>query len=188
MERLKLELGRYPRIEDLFYMAFKISVEASQLEKLELGVKIDPKAHDIYEHKNSAKGLISVPLDIDQSLNDLKKALESSFYTSRLLTHSRRLLTLFLLGETNQKGFFNIENSFMKSFDQNIDSFDMLNEPNQKFNTKKNNQEEFSDFFHSNPINYTNKTFENEGEIFIKENLKISIDTVVESYNKTIGK
>ena len=48
-ERLKAELGRYPRIEDLFFLSFKIEIDPSQLKKVELGVKIDPRVHDIYK-------------------------------------------------------------------------------------------------------------------------------------------
>ena len=50
-ERLKAELGRYPRIEDILFVNFKIQVDPNQLKKLELGVKIDPRAHDIYTRK-----------------------------------------------------------------------------------------------------------------------------------------
>jgi len=47
-ERLKAELGRYPKIEDLFFLNFKIVIDTTRLNKLETGVKIDPRAHDIY--------------------------------------------------------------------------------------------------------------------------------------------
>ncbi len=47
-ERLKAELGRYPKIEDLFFLNFKIVIDTTKLNKLETGVKIDPRAHDIY--------------------------------------------------------------------------------------------------------------------------------------------
>jgi hypothetical protein len=47
-DRLKAELGRYPKIEDLFFLNFKIVIDTTKLKKLETGVKIDPHAHDIY--------------------------------------------------------------------------------------------------------------------------------------------
>ena len=47
-ERLKAELGRYPRVEDLFFLNFKIVIDTAKLKKLETGAKIDPRAHDIY--------------------------------------------------------------------------------------------------------------------------------------------
>ena len=51
LERLKAELGRYPRMEDLFFINFKIEIENSKIDQLELGAKIDPKVHNIYESK-----------------------------------------------------------------------------------------------------------------------------------------
>lgn len=48
MERLKGELGRYPRVEDLFFINLRVVLEAEQVKPLELGVKIDPTAHNIY--------------------------------------------------------------------------------------------------------------------------------------------
>lgn len=48
LERLRAELGRYPRIEDLFFINFKVEIDTSKLKSVELGVKIDPKAHNIY--------------------------------------------------------------------------------------------------------------------------------------------
>ena len=48
LERLRAEIGRYPRIEDLFFMSFKIEVSPDKVPKTELGVKIDPRVHNIY--------------------------------------------------------------------------------------------------------------------------------------------
>jgi hypothetical protein len=105
MERFKKELGRYPRTEDLFFINLRVVLDPSQVKDIELGGKIDPHAHNIYTDHNKSRVLISHSLDIDMSLGDLKKSLESSLYTSRLLVHSRRLLALYLLAETNQKGW-----------------------------------------------------------------------------------
>jgi hypothetical protein len=50
-ERLKAELGRYPRVEDLFFINFKIEIDPSRVKKVEIGVKIDPHLYDIYKSK-----------------------------------------------------------------------------------------------------------------------------------------
>ena len=44
----------------------------------------------------------------------------------------------------------------------------------------------FNDIFHSNPINFANKTFDHPHEVFIKE-ISINLSTVIESYTKSIG-
>jgi hypothetical protein len=43
-----------------------------------------------------------------------------------------------------------------------------------------------NDMFHSNPINFANKNFENPNEVFVKD-INISLPTVIESYTKSIG-
>ena len=50
-ERLKAELGRYPRIEDLFYVDLKVQLDRDYINKIDLGVKIDPRVHDVYSSK-----------------------------------------------------------------------------------------------------------------------------------------
>lgn len=50
-ERLKAELGRQPRADDLFFIQFKIQIDPSKVKPLNLGVKIDPRVHDIYDSK-----------------------------------------------------------------------------------------------------------------------------------------
>ena len=47
--------------------------------------------------------VVSVPLDITQSLETLRSVLDSSQYTSRALQHSRKLLILYLAGQQNSK-------------------------------------------------------------------------------------
>ena len=103
-ERLKAELGRQPKPEDLLLIQFKIQIEGSVIKPLNLGVKIDPRVHDIYENGERAKKLISVPLDIAQSKQMLNDALGDTLYTSRLLIHSRRLFSVYLLSKSKQKG------------------------------------------------------------------------------------
>lgn len=48
LERIKAEIGRYPRMEDLLFMHFKIEINPEKVTKSELGVKIDPRVHNIY--------------------------------------------------------------------------------------------------------------------------------------------
>ena len=48
-EKLKSELGRYPTIEDLYFFNLKVEIDTDNLKKIELGVKIDPRVHDIYQ-------------------------------------------------------------------------------------------------------------------------------------------
>lgn len=48
-EKLKAELGRYPTIEDLYFFNLKVEIDPDKLKKIELGVKIDPRVHDIYK-------------------------------------------------------------------------------------------------------------------------------------------
>lgn len=139
--------------------------------------------------------MISHPLNLEQSFEDLNKSLEASFYASRLLIHSRRLLALYILVETNQKGkdyifliilgkiekqicfieFFNLETTeFMKAQESFRDSHEQIS----KFAN--------SDYFHSNPLNYACKKFEDETDVFIKGVVQIKLETVVESFKKTI--
>ncbi len=69
-----------------------------------MGVKIDPRLYDIYKTDNKSKELISVSLNTEESLKNLKTSLENSLYTSRALMHARRLLSVYLLAQTNQMG------------------------------------------------------------------------------------
>ena len=50
-EKLKAELGRYPTIEDLYFFNLKVEIDPDKLNKIEMGVKIDPRVHDIYNSK-----------------------------------------------------------------------------------------------------------------------------------------
>ncbi len=105
--RLKAELGREPKPEDLLFIQFKTQIEASAVKPLNLGVKIDPRVHDIYDGERAQK-LISVPLDISQSKQNLKDAIVDTLYTSRMLIHARRLFTLYLLSKSKQTGYSEI--------------------------------------------------------------------------------
>ncbi|RNA01418.1 cilia- and flagella-associated 54-like [Brachionus plicatilis] len=189
-EKLKAELGRYPRMEDLFFINFKIEIEQSKLDKLELGTKIDPKVHNIYENNKRCKELISVPLDIDQTLGDLKDSIENSLYHSRALLHARRLLTLFLLTKTPQTDFFAV-NQDLNSAGLEFENDDTTTSVRVGFQSNKNNkanlnQSQFiNSFFHSNPINFSGKDFKNEDDVFVKD-IQIDLSTIIESYTKCI--
>jgi hypothetical protein len=54
-----------------------------------------------------AKQLISVPLDISQSKQNLKDALGDTLFTSRSLIHARRLFSIYLLSKSKQTGKLN---------------------------------------------------------------------------------
>ena len=43
-ERLKAELGKYPRIEDLFFLNFKSEIDLDRLKKLDAEIKLDSKS------------------------------------------------------------------------------------------------------------------------------------------------
>lgn len=103
-ERLKAELGRQPKAEDLLFIQFKIQIDSSAVKPVNLGVKIDPRVHDIYDGGERARKLISVPLDISQSKQNLKDAIGDTLYTSRLLIHARRLFSIYLLSKSKQTG------------------------------------------------------------------------------------
>ncbi len=47
--------------------------------------------------------LVSVPLDISDSLTSFREALDASNYTARALQHSRRLMVLYLATQQNGK-------------------------------------------------------------------------------------
>ena len=53
--------------------------------------------------------------------------------------------------------------------------------------SKSTAEQKINDMFHSNPINFANKNFDNTNEVFVKE-INIDLSTVIESYKKSIGK
>ena len=64
--------------------------------------------------ESKAKELISVPMDVSHTVNDLTLSLENSLYQSRALMHARRLLSLYLLTQTNQSGSFHLKFIILK--------------------------------------------------------------------------
>lgn len=120
-----------------------------------------------------------MPLNKAQSLKNLSDALDNSLYISRALLHARRLLSLFLLSRSNETDFFAVRvDEQQKSKDTGDDNDD---KPVQADSVKK----DLNEIFHSNPINFKNKTFENDDEVYIKD-IHIELKTVIESYEKTI--
>lgn len=186
---------------------------------MDLGVKIDPRVHDIYQTENKAKELISVPLDTDHTIKNLNDSLEKSLYICRTLLQARRLLSLYLLTQSSHPGilfyffmtkfgfyllfFFVLEffevTSKAEDFDKMIKpKNDLDTEPlesvrfgSSKAQTEKSSKDKISfkinDYFHSNPVNFADKTFENKNEVFISD-ININLNTVIESYTKSIGK
>lgn len=87
--------------------------------------------------------------------------------------------SLFLLSRSNETEFFAIRvDEQQKSKDIGDDNDD---KPVQADSVKK----DLNEIFHSNPIDFKNKTFENDDEVYIKE-IHIELKTVIESYEKTI--
>ncbi|XP_033102653.1 cilia- and flagella-associated protein 54-like isoform X3 [Anneissia japonica] len=68
-------------------------------EPLEMGGRIDPEGHNVYGGACDAMKLVCVPLDVADSLQNFRQALDICYYTSRALQHSRKLLILYLAGQ-----------------------------------------------------------------------------------------
>lgn len=73
-----------------------------EYERIEPAVHLDPVGHNVYTGSIDALRLISVPMDINDSLNTLRQALDIKHHTARALEHSRQLLLCYLAGQ--QKG------------------------------------------------------------------------------------
>ncbi len=119
-----------------------------------------------------------MPLSKAQSIKNLSDSLDNSLYISRALIHSRRLLSLFLLSHSNEYEFFgvHVENEKHHAEKSTLDKSIIFDE-NKKIGS--------NEMFHSNPIDFKHKTFENDNEVFVKE-INIELKTVIESYEKTI--
>lgn len=71
---------------------------------IEPAVHIDPKGHDVYSGSLDALRLVSVPLDVNKSLQTLHQALDLKHHTARSLEHSRQLLLCYLAGQQEGEG------------------------------------------------------------------------------------
>ncbi|XP_063010920.1 cilia- and flagella-associated protein 54 [Melospiza melodia melodia] len=80
------------------YIGYKLQlpVARSASEGVFPGRFSNPPMNSTALDHNQAKALVSVPLDVNDTLKCFKETLEKSKYQSRALRHSRKLLSLFL--------------------------------------------------------------------------------------------
>ena len=81
---------------------------------IEPAVHIDPEGHNVYSGCEDALRLVSVPININGSLQALHEALELKHHTARSLEHSRQLLLCYLAGQ--QEGTQALGNFLSSSF------------------------------------------------------------------------
>jgi hypothetical protein len=118
-----------------------------------------------------------------QSFKNLNDALDNSLYISRALLHARRLLSLFLLNRSNENDFFGIH----KIVQDHKSTTDGMTDTMMDEKTSLSDKKYANDLFHSNPMDFKNKTFENDDDVYVKE-INIDLKTVKESYEKCIRK
>ena len=78
-------------------------IKPSEYMSIEPAVHIDPEGHNVYRGSLDALRLVSVPLDVNKSLQALHQALELKHHTARSLDHSRQLLLCYLAGQQEGK-------------------------------------------------------------------------------------
>ncbi|RLW06339.1 hypothetical protein DV515_00004612, partial [Chloebia gouldiae] len=80
------------------YIGYKLQlpIARSVSEGVFPGCFFNPPTNNDSTDHNQAKALVSVPLDVNDTLKCFKETLEKSKYQSRALRHSRKLLSLFL--------------------------------------------------------------------------------------------
>ncbi|GAB0176593.1 cilia- and flagella-associated protein 54 [Grus japonensis] len=74
----------------------QLPVAHSASERIFPGYFFCPEMKNDYTDRSQAKALVYVPLDVNDTLNCFREALQKSNYHSRALRHSRKLLSLFL--------------------------------------------------------------------------------------------
>jgi len=84
-------------------VAEQFIIVPAEYERIEPAVHLDPVGHDVYSGSRDALRLISVPLDINDSLSTLRQALDIKHHTARALEHSRQLLLCYLAGQHKGK-------------------------------------------------------------------------------------
>ena len=84
-------------------IAEEFFIKPSEYMSIEPAVHIDPEGHDVYRGSLDALRLVSVPLDVNKSLQALHQALELKHHTARSLDHSRQLLLCYLAGQQEGK-------------------------------------------------------------------------------------
>lgn len=80
-------------------VADEILIKPTEYPFIEPAVHIDPEGHNVYSGCSDALRLVSVPLDINKSMDMLHSALELKHHTARALEHSRQLLLCYLAGQ-----------------------------------------------------------------------------------------
>ncbi|XP_063952273.1 cilia- and flagella-associated protein 54-like isoform X1 [Lytechinus pictus] len=87
--------------ENYMNIQLKVAFDRTMMKPLDMGGRIDPEGHHVYGGASDAFKVSSVPLEIGDSLEGFRHALEKSNYTARALQHSRRLMILYLAAQQN---------------------------------------------------------------------------------------
>ncbi|KAK3102398.1 hypothetical protein FSP39_011137 [Pinctada imbricata] len=99
-QALMNQLGGVVTAKDYLHSQLILQIDVSKLPPIPAGAALDPLAHGVYTNKDGQR-VVSVPMDLTQSLESLRSVLDKSQYTSRALQHSRKLLVLYLAGQQN---------------------------------------------------------------------------------------
>ena len=86
-------------------IANEFTIKPAEYLFIEPAVHIDPEGHNVYSGSTDALRLVSVPLDINDSLQTLHQALDMKHHTARSLEHSRQLLLCYLAGQQEGEAF-----------------------------------------------------------------------------------
>lgn len=119
-------------------------------------------------------------------MENLKKSLEDSFYPSRALTHSRKLLSVYLMANSSNQEFF----GYTKSNEAEENDANTASKSIQMTSSIPNTlSKSFKSTgkFQSNPSDLTKKTFESKLDVYVN-NLNVDLKVLIESYTKAIGK
>ena len=84
-------------------IAEEFYIRPAEYMSIEPAVHIDPQGHNVYSGSDDALRLVSVPININDSLQILHQALELKHHTARSLEHSRQLLLCYLAGQQEGK-------------------------------------------------------------------------------------
>ena len=84
-------------------IAEEFFVRPAEYMSIEPAVHIDPEGHNVYSGSEDALRLVSVSMNINDSLQVLHEALELKHHTARSLEHSRQLLLCYLAGQQEGK-------------------------------------------------------------------------------------
>ena len=84
-------------------IAEEFYIRPAEYMSIEPAVHIDPQGHNVYSGSDDALRLVSVPININDSLQILHQSLELKHHTARSLEHSRQLLLCYLAGQQEGK-------------------------------------------------------------------------------------